>query len=169
MTPHEIQLLFTYNDWANKRVLQAASTLTPEQFTKPLGNSFSSVRDTLAHMYGAETIWLQRFKGESPSAFPDTTQLTDLASLEAKWNPVAADFLNFISTLTQQDIDLVVEYKTMKFGVYSNPMWQSLQHVVNHGTYHRGQITTMLRQLGAKPILTDLMHFYRERSSAASA
>ena len=167
MTPHEIQLLFTYNDWANKRALQAASVLTPEQFTKPLGNSFSSVRDTLAHMYGAETIWLQRFKGESPSAFPDTTQLNDLASLRAKWNPVAADFLNFISTLTQQDIDRVVEYKTMKFGVYSNPLWQSLQHVVNHGTYHRGQITTMLRQLGAKPILTDLMHFYRERSSSA--
>ena len=169
MTPHEIQLLFTYNDWANKRALQAASVLTPEQFTKPLGNSFSSVRDTLAHMYGAETIWLQRFKGESPSAFPDTTQLNDLASLRAKWNPVAADFLNFINTLTQQDIDRVVEYKTMKFGVYSNPLWQSLQHVVNHGTYHRGQITTMLRQLGANPILTDLMHFYRERSSAASA
>lgn len=169
MTPNELTLLFTYNDWANKRALQAASTLTPEQFTKPLGNSFSSVRDTLAHMYGAETIWLQRFKGESPSAFPDTTQLTDLASLAAQWNPIAADLLSFVANLTQQDIDRVVEYKTMKFGVYSNPLWQSLQHVVNHGTYHRGQITTMLRQLGATPILTDLMHFYRERAVAASA
>jgi uncharacterized damage-inducible protein DinB len=169
MTPQELTLLFTYNDWANKRALQAASTLTPEQFTKPLGNSFSSVRDTLAHLYGAETIWLQRFHGESPSAFPDLTQITDIASLQAKWNPIAADLLNFVSNLTQQDIDRVVEYKTMKFGVYSNPLWQSLQHVVNHGTYHRGQITTMLRQLGATPILTDLMHFYRERAVAASA
>ena len=169
MTPTELQLLFTYNDWANKRAIQAASTLTPEQFTKPLGNSFSSVRDTLAHLYGAETIWLQRFHGESPSAFPDLTQITDIASLQAKWNPIAADLLNFVSNLTQQDIDRVVEYKTMKFGVYSNPLWQSLQHVVNHGTYHRGQITTMLRQLGAQPILTDLMHFYRERAVAASA
>jgi uncharacterized damage-inducible protein DinB len=169
MTPQEMQLLFTYNDWANKRALQAASALTPEQFTKPLGNSFSSVRDTLAHMYGAETIWLLRFKGESPSAFPDTSQITDIAALEAKWNPIAADLLNFVNGLTQEDIDCIVEYKTMKFGVYSNPLWQSLQHVVNHGTYHRGQITTMLRQLGAQPILTDLMHFYRERSVAASA
>ncbi len=169
MTPNELHLLFTYNDWANKRALQAASTLTPEQFTKPLGNSFSSVRDTLAHLYGAETIWLQRFHGESPSAFPDLSQITDIASLQAKWNPIAADLLNFVSNLTQPDIDRVVEYKTMKFGVYSNPLWQSLQHVVNHGTYHRGQITTMLRQLGAQPVLTDLMHFYRERASAASA
>lgn len=169
MTPQELTLLFTYNDWANKRAIQAASTLTTEQFTKPLGNSFSSVRDTLAHLYGAETIWLQRFHGESPSAFPDLTQITDIASLQAKWNPIAADLLNFVTNLTQQDIDRVVEYKTMKFGVYSNPLWQSLQHVVNHGTYHRGQITTMLRQLGATPILTDLMHFYRERAVAASA
>ena len=62
-----------------------------------------------------------------------------------------------------------MEYKTFNFGVYKNPMWQSLLHLANHGTYHRGQVTTMLRQLGAKPTLTDLMHFYRERSSAASA
>ena len=169
MTPNEIQLLFTYNDWANKRALQGAATLTQDQFTKPLGNSFSSVRDTLVHMYGAETVWLQRFKGGSPSAFPDPSQFADIASLESKWNPHAADLLNFVSDLTQPDIDRVVEYKTMKFGVYSNPMWQSLQHVVNHGTYHRGQITTMLRQLGAQPLATDLMHFYRERALAASA
>jgi uncharacterized damage-inducible protein DinB len=169
MTPHEMQLLFAYNDWANKRSLQAASALTPEQFTKPLGNSFSSVRDTLVHMYGAENVWLQRFKGSSPSGFPDGSQFTDIAALESKWTPQAADLLNFVSGLTQEEIDLVVEYKTMKFGVYSNPMWQSLQHVVNHGTYHRGQITTMLRQLGAQPLATDLMHFYRERSVAAGA
>jgi uncharacterized damage-inducible protein DinB len=169
MTPHEMQLLFTFNDWANKRAIEASSALTPEQFNKPLGNSFSSIRDTLAHMYGAETIWLQRFKGESPSGFPDSSQITDIASLQAHWTPAAADLLNFISGLSQQDLDRVIEYKTMNFGTYSNPMWQSLQHVVNHGTYHRGQITTMLRQLGAKPILTDLMHFYRERGLSASA
>ncbi|HJZ63048.1 MAG TPA: DinB family protein, partial [Candidatus Acidoferrum sp.] len=63
----------------------------------------------------------------------------------------------------------VFEYKTLNFGVYTNPLWQSLQHLANHGTYHRGQIATMLRQHGAKPILTDLMHFYRERATAAKA
>jgi uncharacterized damage-inducible protein DinB len=52
--------------------------------------------------------------------------------------------------------------------VYSNPMWQSMLHVVNHGTYHRGQVTTLLRQLGAQPILLDLMHFYRERSTGTN-
>ena len=169
MTPQEMQLLYTFNDWANKRALQAASALSSEQFTKPLGNSFSSVRDTLAHIAGAESVWLQRFKGSSPSAMPDISRFADIAALQSEWTPAAADLLSFVGGLTQADLDRVIEYKTMNFGVYSNPMWQSLQHVVNHGTYHRGQITTMLRQLGAKPILTDLMHFYRERSVAASA
>ncbi len=77
--------------------------------------------------------------------------------------------MKFVRGLTQEDLNRVLEYKTMKFGVYKNPLWQSLQHVANHGTYHRGQITTMLRQHGAQPIPTDLMHFYRERSVAAGA
>src|ERR1700684_623074 len=125
MTPNEMILLFTYNDWANKRALQAAATLTQDQFTKPLGSSFSSVRDTLVHLYSAENVWLQRFKGGSPSAFPDGSQFTDIVSLESNGNPQAADLLNFVNGLTQDEIDRVVEYKTMKFGVYSNPLWQS--------------------------------------------
>jgi uncharacterized damage-inducible protein DinB len=77
--------------------------------------------------------------------------------------------LKFVRGLSQSDLDGVLEYKTLKYGVYKNPLWQSMQHVVNHGSYHRGQVTTLLRQLGAHPILTDLMHFYRERAAAAGA
>src|SRR5215475_13864133 len=129
MTPEEMRTLYDYNAWANDRQMRAASKLTADQFIKPLGSSFGSVRDTLAHIYGAEWLWLERFQGRSPSSLPDAA----------------------------------------KFGVYKNPLWQSMQHLVNHGTYHRGQVTTLLRQNGAEPILTDLMHFYRERSLAADA
>ena len=83
--------------------------------------------------------------------------------------PQAERLLALLRGLTQSDLDRIMEYKTFKFGVYRNPVWQALQHLANHGTYHRGQVTTMLRQLGATPVLTDLMHFYRERSSVASA
>ena len=75
----------------------------------------------------------------------------------------------FVRGLNQADLDRVFEYKTLKFGVYRNPLWESMQHLVNHGTYHRGQVTTLLRQLGAQPIASDLMHFYRERATAAGA
>ena len=169
MTPEEMLTLYDYNAWANRRQLDAASKLSNEQFVKPLGSSFASVRDTLAHIYGAEWIWLERFQGRSPASLPDTTQFADVASLRERWAEHEARLLGFVRGLTHADLDLVMEYKTLKFGVYKNPLWQSMQHLVNHGTYHRGQVTTLLRQLGAEPILTDLMHFYRERAVAAGA
>lgn len=169
MTPEDIRTLYDYNTWANHRQLQAASKLTTDQFVKSLGSSFSSVRDTLAHIYGAEWIWLERFQGRSPASLPDTAQFNDVAGLQARWNEFEPRLMNFVRELKQADLDRVMEYKTLKFGVYKNPLWQSMQHLVNHGTYHRGQVTTLLRQLGAEPILTDLMHFYRERSLAAGA
>jgi len=167
MLTTEIQSLFEYSAWANRRCLQAAEKLSAEQFTQPLGSSFSSVRDTLAHIYGAEWIWLERFQGRSPSSLPNVKEFVDVAGLRERWLEHEEKLLSFVRGLSQADLDREMEYKTLKFGIYSNPLWQSMLHVVNHGTYHRGQITTMLRQLGAEPILTDLMHFYRERSMAA--
>ena len=169
MSPTEIQQLYDYNAWANRRSLAAAEKLKPEDFIKALGSSFSSVRDTLAHIYGAEWIWLERFQGRSPATLPNVTEFEDLASLRERWLEQEQRLLAFVGGLTQSDLDRGMEYKTLKFGVYRNPLWQSMQHVVNHGTYHRGQVTTMLRQLGAEPILTDLMHFYRERAVAMGA
>jgi uncharacterized damage-inducible protein DinB len=169
MNPAEMIGLYEYNAWADRRVVEAASALTPEQFTKPLCSSFSSVRDTLGHIFGVEWLWLERFQGRSPSAIPDAKEFENAEQLKVRWNEFEPALLNFVRGLTQHDLDRVMEYKTMKFGVYTNPLWQSMLHLVNHGTYHRGQVTTMLRQLGAQPILTDLMHFYRERSNAASA
>jgi uncharacterized damage-inducible protein DinB len=165
MSPEEIRSLFEYNAWANRRSLAATQKLTVEQFTKPMGSSFPSVRDTLAHIYGAEWIWLERFQGRSPSALPNVNRFADVRMLRETWAVHEERLLIFIAGLNQSDLDRTMEYKTLKFGVYSNPIWQSMLHVVNHGTYHRGQVTTLLRQLGAQPILLDLMHFYRERST----
>ena len=167
MSPDEIRPLFDYNAWANRRSLSAAEKLTAEQFTKPMGSSFSSVRDTLAHIYGAEWIWLERFQGHSPSALPNVSQFPDVQTLRETWLVNEERLLAFVAELSQSDLDRQLEYKTLKYGVYSNPLWQSMLHVVNHGTYHRGQVTTLLRQHGVQSILLDLMHFYRERSTGA--
>ena len=169
MTPEEVHLLFDYNAWANQRSLDAAAQLSEEQFVKPLGSSFSSVRDTLVHICGAEWVWLERCHGRSPATIPDISSVQTIAALREHWNPQADRLLAFVRGLRQHDLDRVMEYKTINFGAYKNSVWQSLQHLANHGTYHRGQIVTLLRQLGTKPILTDLIHFYRERATTASA
>ena len=169
MRPDEMRVLYEYNAWANRRHLDAVGKVTTEEFLKPMGSSFGSLRDTIAHIYGAEWVWLERFQGRSPSSLPEVNEFQDVPGLKAKWAELEARLLGFVGGLTQEDLNRELEYKTLKFGVYRNPLWQSMQHLVNHGTYHRGQITTLLRQLGAQPILTDLMHYYREHAIAASA
>jgi uncharacterized damage-inducible protein DinB len=169
VTPSEMAVLYEYNAWANRRQLEAAGKVRTEDFLKPMGSSFGSLRDTMAHIYGGEWVWLERFQGRSPSSLPDVAQFQDVPNLREKWIEHEGRLLGFVGSLTQEDLNRVMEYKTFKFGVYSNPLWQSMQHLVNHGTYHRGQVITLLRQLGAQPVLTDLMHFYRERAAAAGA
>jgi uncharacterized damage-inducible protein DinB len=161
MTLDNVRTLYAYNSWANHRVLDACAPLSPVQLHENLHSSFASVQDTLVHIMLAEWLWLERWLGRSPG-FP-TEHFPDLASLRARWQKIEADLDVFIQKLSGADLDRVVGYKNTKGNSFSNPMWQMLQHLVNHGTYHRGQITTMLRQLGATPLTTDLIAFYREQ------
>ncbi|MGC1106019.1 MAG: DinB family protein [Candidatus Acidiferrales bacterium] len=165
MTLDDVHLLYAYNSWANHRVLDACTPLDAAQLTQNLHSSFPSVRDTLTHIMLAEWLWLERWLGRSPG-FP-SGDFPDLASVRARWQTIETDLNAFIQKLSAADLDRVVEYKNTKGNAFSNPMRQMLQHVVNHGTYHRGQITTMLRQLGATPLTTDLIAFYREQAGQA--
>jgi uncharacterized damage-inducible protein DinB len=169
LTPAQLHMLFQYNQWADQRTLNACAALTNEQFTRDLGSSFSSVRDTLAHLYGAEWIWNERIHGRSPSAHPQASAFPDLTAVREKLEEMDRYFLDYVSKLTQQDLDSIIHYKTAAGTAFSNPLWQTLHQLTNHATYHRGQVTTLLRQLGAKPVSTDLIGFYRERAASASA
>ena len=164
MTPEEIQLLFAYDAWANARTLEACAALTPEQFTRGLGSSFSSVRDTLAHIVGAQWIWSERFNGRPTAGMPKADAYPDLASLGLRWAEVERDLLAFVNKISLPHLDGSFEYRDTKGDSHRSLYRETLQHLVNHGTYHRGQVTTLLRQLGAKPIGTDLIAFYRERA-----
>ncbi len=169
MKPEEIVALTEFNAWANHRVLDAVAALTPEQFTRELGSSHSSVRDTLAHIVGVEWVWLERLQGRAPEAIPAAKEYGDAHALRARWAEVENSFREYMEELTKAELDEVVEYKTLSFGPARNARWQMIQHVVNHGTYHRGQVVTMLRQLGAKGVGTDLITFYREKNAAAGS
>lgn len=162
MTLEDIRSLYAYNSWANHRVLDACAPLETAKFTQNLHSSFVSLRDTLRHIMLAEWLWLERWLGRSPG-FP-ADDFPDLASLRSRWQKIETDLSAFIQKLSAADLERIVEYKNTKGHAFSNPMWQMLQHVVNHGSYHRGQITTMLRQLGATPLPTDLIAFYREQA-----
>ncbi len=169
VTPELLRLLFQYNQWADGRMVEACSALTNEQFTRDLGSSFRSVRDTLVHLYGAEWVWNERIEGRSPTSLVAGAGFPDLASVRAKLEEMDSYYIDYVTRLTRQDLERVIHYKSFAGEEFSNPLWQTLHQLTNHASYHRGQITTLLRQLGAKPVTTDLIAFYRERAAAARA
>ena len=162
MDLQELRTLVDYHYWARDRVLAAAATLTPEQFTRGLGSSFSSVRDTLAHVYAAEWVWCSRWNGRSPSSLLSPDQFPDVDTLRARWATLESDVRGVLDRMGEQGLDRVIGYTMLSGDERQSVFWHMLQHVVNHASYHRGQVTTLLRQLGAAPPEgTDLITFYR--------
>lgn len=159
----ELKQLLAYTDWANGLILDATSTLDDEQFTRDLRSSFPSVRDTLLHIAQSDWIWLERWNGVSPDWPPDWTAETH-ADIRARWEQVMAERRVFLSGLDDAAMQRRVRYRRMDGSEHENVLWELLLHLVNHSTYHRGQVTTMLRQLGAPAVPMDLTRWYRERA-----
>jgi|ERR1700722_727042 len=177
MNKDDIQLLFEYDRWANKSVLQAASTLSGEQFTRDLGGSFKSVRDTLVHIVSGEWGWLTIWKEPAlTSAFVtelwDRIEVTfdpkaycDIASVRAKWGEIEREQIDFVSGVTDESLMRMLPIRTTHLSLA-----HLMQHMANHSTYHRGQVSMMMRQLGGKPVATDFARFLLVgRSEAAHA
>lgn len=157
MNRQDIQDLYEYNRWANDRVLDAVSKLTPEQFTKDLQSSHGSVRDTVAHILAAEWIWLERWKGVSPGALLDPSDFPTVDAVRTRLSTVESECAQFIDGLTDQSLGAPITYTNTRGEQWTYPLGRMLQHVANHSSYHRGQVVTLLRQLGADVNPVDLL------------
>jgi uncharacterized damage-inducible protein DinB len=161
----DLRTLLDYHYWARDVILEAVTPLTPEQFTRQVESSFKSVRDTVAHTYAADRIWYARWVGETPSSLLAYDTFPDVDSIRRAWVDLEGKVRPFVEGLGEAGVSRVFEYKLLSGAAGRSPFSQMLTHVVNHGSYHRGQVTTLLRQLGAPPPKpTDMIAFYRQRS-----
>jgi uncharacterized damage-inducible protein DinB len=161
MTIDEARELFAYCAWANGRFFAAAGALTPDQLSATAASSFPSVRGTLGHIVAAEWVWLRRWRGESPVAMPAWVVESGLPELEDHLAAVQSDREDYLAGLTDPDLDRAIEYRTLAGKAQVNRLGDMIRHLVNHSTYHRGQVATQLRQLGATPPTTDLIAYVR--------
>lgn len=163
MTLRDATTLVDYHYWARDRLLDAVAALTHEQYTQRIESSFPSIRDTLVHLWAAESTWTARWEGEAPERLADGTALEDLAALREAWSAVEQRLRGVLARLGDQGVMGTLEYRGFDGKPRIEPFAMMLQHVVNHGSYHRGQITMMLRQMGMPPAKQmDLIAFYRE-------
>jgi uncharacterized damage-inducible protein DinB len=170
MNKEDIVLLYEYDRWANARVIQSLEALTVEQFTRDLGGSFRSVRDTMLHILAGQWTWLTFWKAPaqddalladlrtrrqnlfSPEAF------SDLDAVGRKWTEVEREQLEFVNSVTTESLQKMLPARNTRISLA-----HLMQHVANHSTYHRGQVSLMMRQLGTEPVATDFHVFLGER------
>ena len=164
-----MQKQFSYDRWANARVLGVLAGVSPEAFVKDLGSSFGSIRNTAAHILSSEWAWLERWKGTSPKQMLDPLSFPAVATLQSRWAQVEQDLQHFLQALSQERLEAELGYFNLQGEAVTLPLWQQMLHLINHSSYHRGQITTMLRQVGVKPVSTDLIAFYREQMKNRSS
>jgi uncharacterized damage-inducible protein DinB len=157
---------FAYTRWANTRVIDAVKALTLEEQHRPLYTSYRSLLGTLEHMFQAERIWLARFKAEPKPSFGKAGEFRDIEDLEAAWRTLAADVERWANSLDAAQLEThLTWHSVVKNRDFTAPLWQLILHVMNHSSYHRGQVVAMLRQLGHEGVGTDLVFFYLEQQA----
>jgi len=155
-------LQIRYTDWATGRVLGATAALEPEELHRDLGSSYGGIHGTLAHIFQGDSIWFDRLLGKPTGSLGAHLASADFSEFSKQWLDVLDRFVIWAEKLEAADWDRICEYRNTKGEAFATPVWQIVLHVVNHASVHRGQITTMLRQLGHTPIGTDLIAYYRE-------
>ena len=164
-----IRGLYAYHRWANRRLFDAAAALGEAAAGREVGKQFSfpTVRRMFAHLYGADWVWLMRWKGTSPAKLPGG-EIESLAALREKWDAVEKEQQAFIESLAPADLGRIVDYKNTEGKPFRLPLGPLLQHVVNHATHHRSEIATMLTMIHGSPPFTDLVYYHLIQSGQMS-
>jgi uncharacterized damage-inducible protein DinB len=162
MDAKDLRTLLDYHYWARDRVLDAAADLSSDQFLRDLRSSFRSIRDTLVHLVASETNWCLRWRGQAPTTMLPPENFPDVAAIRGEWRRLESEVRRYVEEQGERGLDRVYRFVTLSGQPTESTLWQMVQHMANHGSYHRGQITTMLRQLGAQPPKSlDMIAFYQ--------
>jgi len=161
-----IRALYDYNEYANGRVLEAASKLSADELERKQGASFESVEGNLGHVMGGQVAWLERWRGHK-NRLP-LTEVQSLRGLEAIGEAFAAsraDLQEFLSGLTEERLDSMLAYRDSAGKPYERVLWQLMLHVANHGSYHRAETAMALTAMGQNPGDLDYVYFEISREA----
>ena len=167
MDTDDIRTLYDFNTWANRRVVAMARRLNLQEFTKDLGTSYRSVQGTLVHILWGEWLWLRRWQSESPRQVFAAEEFSDWMALECRWSALEQEQNVFLENLTDARLSMRVSYDNLQGVRWEYSLAEMMQHLVNHSSYHRGQVAVLLRQLGQKPLTTDFLVFLDEQRALA--
>lgn len=163
MRKDEYKLLFAYYYWANRQIQTKAALLTDEQLDSRLVQGYGSLLDILAHQLGAEILWYTRFiEGQTPPKVPGREDFPDLPTIVQHWRNQEEAMLQYLDSLSEDDLVQPLRYVTTKGKPYEMPRWELLTHLVNHGTQHRAEAAMLLTRFNQSPGDLDFIVFLRQ-------
>jgi len=163
----DLESLYAFNSWANARVLDSLRSLPGPDYEKEQGGGWPSLRATFVHLAGATDAWAERFSGRDATRLATVDEMPALEDAARVLLAAEEKHRRLLATYTPERLagpftwkNLKGELKTANFGIVA-------RHVVNHQTYHRGQISSMIRRLGHTPRPTDMVLWGIELSARA--
>jgi len=162
--------LYDYHRWANHRLFDIARERGEAAVERDMGPQWSlpSIRAMFGHIYGADAIWLGRWKGAPLPSFPGG-DLASMAALRTAWDALEREQRAYVDGLSEADLARVLEYKNQQGVSQRSPMWRLLQHVPNHATHHRSEINTMLTLISGSPPDTGINSYLLATGPTSSA
>ena len=153
MSTELIRGLYGYHHWANRRLFDVAVGLGDAAVARDMGKHWSvpTLKGMFAHIYGADTIWLTRWRGTSPSRIPGDADFSSMADLRARWDALESEQRAFVDGLDEAGLARVVSYKNTEGAQFNVALGALLQHVVNHATHHRSEAATMITLISGSP------------------
>jgi uncharacterized damage-inducible protein DinB len=147
-----IRELYGYHHWANRRLVEVAQGLGAEAAARDMGKhwSFPTLTRMFGHIYGADWLWLQRFKAVSPASMPGG-EFATLDDLRTAWDTFEAEQRAYVEGLTEADLKRVIAYKNTQGVEGRVALAPLLQHVVNHATHHRSEAAAMITLISGSP------------------
>jgi uncharacterized damage-inducible protein DinB len=168
MNVAEVRELFAYNAWANRQFFTTLATVSSEAYLRDLKSSHGGLHGTLCHIVWAEELWLNRWLGRPNPATPQGKDLASLAAAAERWEGVETERARLLDGLTERRLGDRLTVAPSSGGQFVHTFRQMFRHAIDHSSYHRGQLVTLLRQVGATPPNTGLIVFYRSHSALSS-
>jgi uncharacterized damage-inducible protein DinB len=162
MTLQEIKALIAYNSWATNRIFESMEALPTEETMRDMKSSHRSIHGTLTHLVGAEKMWLSRMSGTPDKAMIKPADVPTVADVKTTWEQTGFALAKFLGSQSDKKLAETFGFLTLTGEEFTYRYSEALQHVVNHSTFHRGQVVALMRQMGHKPPDTGLTIFIRE-------
>jgi uncharacterized damage-inducible protein DinB len=154
--------LLDYHQWGNLKLVHHIGQLPQGVYQANIQSVFPTIRDTFTHMVAVDRLWFERIKGSKEAVQEEKTMNTTEAVSE-EMTKLYREMRTYLQTM---DHNYVVSYSNSRKEMFQNTLTDLIQHLVNHGTYHRGNVTAMLHQQGHRSISTDYIYHVRKQEKS---